>query len=134
MTIEEKARAYDKVVGKLKQFMAQGVDPLITRDDVQDFFPELKESDDEQHRKWILEYLYDGLRKSDEQFKWQFKCAIGWLEKQGEKPAWSEEDEKKCQETIDWFEKKCFPYALEHENPARESIKWLKSLKQRIGG
>lgn len=42
---------------------------------------------------------------------------------------WSEEDEKKCQETIDWFEKKCFPYALEHENPARESIKWLKSLK-----
>jgi hypothetical protein len=47
---------------------------------------------------------------------------------------WSEEDEKMCQETIDWFEKKCFPYALESENPARESIKWLKSLKQRIGG
>ena len=37
-----------------------------------------------------------------------------------------------CQETIDWFEKKCFPYALESENPARESIKWLKSLKGRV--
>jgi hypothetical protein len=49
-------------------------------------------------------------------------------------PAWSEEDEKMCQETIDWFEKKCFPYALESENPARESINWLKALKQRIGG
>lgn len=36
-----------------------------------------------------------------------------------------------CQETIDWFEKKCFPYALESENPARESISWLKSLKGR---
>ena len=48
--------------------------------------------------------------------------------------AWSEEDEKMCQETIDWFEKKCFPYALENENPARESIKWLKSIKQKIGG
>ena len=51
-----------------------------------------------------------------------------------QKSAWSEVDEKMCQETIDWFEKKCFPYALESENPARESIKWLKSLKQRIGG
>lgn len=49
-------------------------------------FPELKESEDEQSRKWILEYLYDGLRKSDEQFKGQFKTAIAWLEKQGEQP------------------------------------------------
>lgn len=46
--------------------------------------PELQESEDEQHRKWILEYLYDGMRKSDEQFKDQFECAIAWLEKQGE--------------------------------------------------
>ena len=45
---------------------------------------------------------------------------------------WNDEDERMCQETIDWFEKKCFPYALEHENPARESIKWLKSLKERL--
>ena len=59
--------------------------------------------------------------------------AKGELEKQGEqKAAWSEEDEKMCQETIDWFEKKCFPYALENDNPARESIKWLKSLKDRV--
>jgi hypothetical protein len=47
------------------------------------------------------------------------------------RPAWGEEDEKMYQETIDWFEKKCFPYALESENPARESIKWLKSIKGR---
>ena len=53
-------------------------------DDVLEKFPELKESEDEKHRKWILEYLYDGLRKSDEQFKDHFKCAIAWLEKQGE--------------------------------------------------
>ena len=48
------------------------------------------------------------------------------------KQEWSEKDEEMCQETIDWFEKKCFPYALEEENPARESIKWLKSLKNRL--
>ncbi len=46
-------------------------------------FPELKESEDERHRKWILEYLYYGLRKADEQFKPQFEVAIAWLEKQG---------------------------------------------------
>lgn len=40
--------------------------------------------EDEIHRKWILEYLYNGLRKSDEQFKDQFKSAISWLEKQKE--------------------------------------------------
>lgn len=62
--------------------------------------PELQESDNEIHRKWILEYLYDGLRKSDEQFKRQFKSAIAWLEKQKEqKPSikidqWCATDEK----------------------------------------
>lgn len=29
-------------------------------------------------------------------------------------------------------EQKCFPYALEKDNPARESINWLKSLKDRV--
>ena len=53
----------------------------VTKEEAETYFPELKESEDEQHRKWILEYLYDGLRKSDEQFKGQFKCAIAWLEK-----------------------------------------------------
>ena len=47
-------------------------------------FPELRESEDERNRKWILEYLYDGLRKADEQFKDHFKSAIDWLEKQKE--------------------------------------------------
>ena len=40
------------------------------------------EDEDEIHRKWILEYLYDGLHKADEQFKDDFKAAIDWLEKQ----------------------------------------------------
>lgn len=45
-----------------------------------------KEGEDEQSKNWILEYLHDGLRKTDEQFKDQFKTAIAWLEKQSEKP------------------------------------------------
>lgn len=51
-------------------------------DALKTLIPELQESEDEQHRKWILEYLYDGMRKSDEYFKNQFECAIAWLEKQ----------------------------------------------------
>ena len=52
--------------------------------DFESIFPQLRESEDERHRKWILEYLYDGLRKADEQFKDHFKSAIDWLEKQKE--------------------------------------------------
>jgi len=74
--------------------------------DIESIFPELTESEDEIHKKWILEYLYDGLRKADEQFKDHFRSAIAWLEKQKEqKPSiscgqendteWSEEDEEK---------------------------------------
>ena len=68
-----------------------------------------------------------GLKDASEYF-----LPVNFINGQQCNSAWSEEDEKKCQETIGWFEKRCFPYALEHENPARESIKWLKSLKERI--
>lgn len=87
MTQEEKARAYDNAMNIAKQMindLRKGKD-ILAVSELETMFPELKESEDEQHRKWILEYLYDGLQKSDEQFKSQFKCAIAWLEKQGEK-------------------------------------------------
>ena len=64
-------------------------------EDLENTFPELKEREDEQHRKWILEYLYDGLRKSNEQFKDQFMCAIVWLEKQCGITKLSEEEQNK---------------------------------------
>lgn len=48
---------------------------------IESIFPELTGDMDEQSRKWILEYLYDGLRKADEQFEGQFKAAIAYLEK-----------------------------------------------------
>ena len=80
LSVEQKAKAYDNVVGKLKKFMAQGVDPLITRADVQDFFPELKESEDEMIRKALIRFHkstidVDGIKGED---------IIAWLEKQGE--------------------------------------------------
>lgn len=99
LSIKEKAKAYDKVVGKLKGFMMQGVDPLITRADVQDFFPEIAESEDEKIRRELITYF----RNHSVSVGWSglnVKKAIEWLEKQGEQnPAeWSEEDEKTLNE------------------------------------
>jgi len=92
-TIEQKAKAYDEAINRMKHYVVDEYG--CSRIKVDDVFPELKESEDELHRKWILEYLYDGLRKSDEQFKDQFKCAIAWFEKQGEKKTiWHNEDEE----------------------------------------
>ena len=77
----------------------------------------------------------DCMDKEDEKVLKQLNKWMDWLKSIKNRvqlqpnQEWSEEDEKMRQETIDWFEKKCFPYALESENPARESIKWLKSLK-----
>jgi len=77
-------KKYKKALEKAKELFSSTRSVLVKKQTLESIFPELKESEDEQHRKWILEYLYDGLRKSDEQFKDQFKCAIAWLEKQGE--------------------------------------------------
>ena len=94
LSIEQKAQRYDKVVDKLKQFMAQGVDPLITRADVQDFFPELKESEDEKIRKWLIAQLKIKIGDNDTLNNMIYK-AIAWLERQGEKKTiWHNEDEE----------------------------------------
>lgn len=82
LTIEQKAKAYDEAFERAKK-LQETCDSQAVVGWCEYIFPELKESEDEQHHKWILEYLYDGLRKADEQFKDQFKAAIAWLEKQG---------------------------------------------------
>ena len=95
-------------------------------------FPELRESEDEEHRKWILEYLYDGLRKSDEQFKDHFKTAIDWLEAQGEQkstdkveqPAeWSKEDKRNFDIIYGIIYNSC------NAEDASRLIEWLLSLR-----
>ena len=93
MTTKEKA----KVIDVVKQMI---IDGHISQEVAEKYFPELKECEDEQHRKWILEYLYDGLRKSDEQFKDQFKSAIAWLKEQGQVKESSipQHENKTCEE------------------------------------
>lgn len=128
MTIEEKAKAYDEAVNKLRRFMARGVEPLITRADVQDFFPELKESKDEMIRKMCMRYLdreYQHCSFADD--KKNIEKCIAWLEKQG-KSMWRDEDEKNLND-LDVI-------LFEYRDMSKENywhiINWLKSLKQRM--
>lgn len=87
LSVKEKAKCYEEVVNKLKRFMAQGVDPLITRADVQDFFPELKESkesEDERIRKELIFYFQKEIPQcSIQEHANKMKEFIAWLEKQG---------------------------------------------------
>lgn len=74
---------YNAALETAKKWIADGCSEK-ERICLESVFPELRENKDEIHRKWILEYLHDGLSKADEQFKGQFKAAIVWLEKKEE--------------------------------------------------
>ena len=86
MTLEQKAKAYDEALEIARQIHNGNPSSGTAIVVCEQIFPQLRESEDEMHREWILEYLYDGLRKADEQFKDHFKSAIDWLEKQKEIP------------------------------------------------
>ena len=70
--------AYDSELKGWEYTIPEGMEATIENGKV---IVRRRETEDESHRKWILEYLYDGLRKAHEQFKEQFKSAIAWLEK-----------------------------------------------------
>lgn len=126
MTIEEKAKAYDNVVNKLRRFMEHGIDPLITRTDVQDFFPELADSEDERMKKAIIHILYENYTDAAVIEGVEIAEIVAWLEKQG-KPKWSDEDEKRLQSCIIELQGKGLMGGVDTID-----TKWLKSLKQRI--
>lgn len=121
LSIEEKARAYDKAVINGSRLWECD---KITREDYEYIFPALKESEDERIRENIIAtiHLYYGEPLEDEA-----KEMIAWLEKQGgQKFAWSEEDEEILRTIIS--------DGLRGAEFDMLQINWLKSLKQRIGG
>lgn len=107
----------DRMQGLLDNAKKQG-HIIVGVEDLKNTFPELRESEDEESKKWILEYLYDGLRRSDEQFKEQFKCAIAWLEKQGEKP--QDEDKQIMKEIAEFIYNSTFK-----PKDLKKKEKWL---------
>lgn len=90
MTQEEKAKRYDGALERAREWYN---DPHITiglKGNLEDIFPELKESEDERIRKVLIDYF--------NRYKEQEECGVktfygiptdnilAWLEKQGQKP------------------------------------------------
>lgn len=111
------------------------------------FFPELKESEDEKIRKWLISQLK--IKSDDTNFDLNIMIdkAISWLEKQGgqksqrmvsaeakeamyDKPAWSIEDISKVQRICKYLDEAKKYYADITE--VRDCIDWLKSLEDRV--
>ena len=57
MTTEEKAKAYDEAIEIAKSKIKNDKDHILYEDDITDIFPELKESEDERIRKWLICYF-----------------------------------------------------------------------------
>lgn len=86
-TIEQKAKLYDEAVEKLQKALTPTEDGCkiygLTRCCIENIFPELKESEDERIRKWLI----CGMNALKEQKNETFATipiddAIAWLEKQ----------------------------------------------------
>lgn len=135
LSIEEKAKRYDKAIEKAKKFyndkqVRVGMTPI----ELEEIFPEFKESEGEKIRKVLIGWInlepstsfndtFDGFSKEQ---------ILAWIEKQGEhNPTWSEEDEEMLQGIWDEI------LANKHEAKEYEwktydkFLDWLKSLKDR---
>ena len=79
MTDKEKAKAYDEAIERARKLYGNGI--------VEEIFPELKESDDEKIRRWIVDdirYNMSNEPLNNSEYKKKAEKAIDWLEKQGE--------------------------------------------------
>ena len=82
MTIEEKAKAYDEAIEKIKYVMEHGVQPVLTKEDLRSVFPEIFESEDERIRKAIITFF----ESEDDNTTYALvpkKDILAWLERQG---------------------------------------------------
>ena len=139
MTQEEKAKAYDEAIERArkryKECLEQGVVGMA--ENFAMVFPELQESEDERIRKMLVELVKNcGELNFTEVSR---EAALAYLEKHKEqKPVeWSEEDENKIKDIIDYLE--CwddFDHGSESFEEYRKrmegNIRFMKSLRPQL--
>ena len=85
LSIEEKAKRYDEALARAREIHSEI--KAQCHNIMAEVFPELKESEDEKIRKWLIgyfqQYKSDGIEKYANGLK--VDNIIAWLEKQGEK-------------------------------------------------
>ena len=133
LTIEEKAKRYDKAIERAKAY--QGL-----MSEMEIIFPELKESEDEKIKKQII-YAIKELHVCDETKR---KC-IAWLEKQGEqKPVeenkgnnggispnseWSEKDKRYLDNAITLLTRPNLACVEANDELRIKIVEWLKTYR-----
>ena len=123
LTIEQKAKAYDEALEKAKSWHTDA--QIDFKKSLETLFPELAESEDERIRK-LCEALVRTCFTSELCTKEEKDECIAWLEKQGQKSAWSEEDEERLKSCLNILQAKGIMGVTETVN-----TKWLKSLKDK---
>lgn len=128
MTTKQKAKAYDELLIKAKQIYNKENDVLIIHT-IEDLFPEVKESEDEKIRKWIINEIkikHHNLDKENVDF---VDKALAWLEKQGEqKPTWTDYDRTMAFTLLRDIDQMTY-ISKEGKN---ERLEWLNSLDDRF--
>lgn len=133
MTQEQKAKAYDDALKRAKKVHKYSSD-LAEIKRMEEIFPELAQSEDERIKKTLIDYFKDYKTQEVIGIKTFFGIPtddiIFWLEKQGQKSAWTEADDEKLENTIN-----ALKGAGKHGSfDWLSTVTWLLTIKQRIGG
>ena len=99
-------KKYKNALKKFKEYFTPTSDGIIacgiSRKLIKDLFPELKESEDEKIRKWLIgyfrQYKEDGMEKYANGLK--VESIITWIEKQGTPAKLSEEKQNKFAKSV----------------------------------
>ena len=133
LSVIEKAKRYDEALTKARNIVNSINVGLIGKDSFEAVFPELKESEDENIRKDLIQWINEF---PDTIWRSHYKRDIlAWLEKQGEqKHAWSKEDEEHLNSIISDIKTDMGAYTRSQEviDIYNDGISFLKSLKERI--
>ena len=100
LSIEEKAKAYDELKVKAKDFSFKG---YIDEECIYDMFPELADSDDEYFLRYIIACCKDTIESEDKGLELSMdttKRLFAWLEKQGEQEKLNTYIDKLASDTI----------------------------------
>lgn len=127
-TVEQKAKAYDETIGKLQSLInsANKQGHIIIRiEDIENFFPELKESEDDSIRKNIIRVLKGEISFTSEKENEKY---IAWLEKQCKKSVWTDND-RIMAFTLLRDVTQMTHLSNEGKN---ERLKWLNTLEDRL--
>ena len=123
--MEDYKSKYENAIEVVKKY--RGTHILLTEDVIEEMFPELKDTEDEEIRKGIIRCIKCNMPDNDFRKKY-----LAWFEKQGDhKPVeWSEQDETHITNIIIMLKEGASLHFT--EDNITKSVSWLKSIKNRV--